>query len=414
MHPRLLNFSSAKKNVSLLAICQALAMTGNVILFTIAALVGQALADDKSLATLPLAILQLATMSVTIPASLLMRQVGRQLGFITGVLIGLLGAGLGIYAILTNSFVLFCGAAILFGSFNSFVSFYRFAAAEVATEAFRSQAIALVIAGGVVAAITGPALATWSIDWLREDTFAGSLIAIAILQGISLGFLLLVNLPRSGEAAHHEKGRSLLAIVRQPIFIVAGLGSMFGYGVMILVMTVTPLAMTAHTHPFHETATVMQWHVLGMFAPSFFTGFLIAQWGVLTIISLGSLLSLSCIAINLWGTGLLSFSIALLLLGIGWNFLFIGSTTLLTKAYTPAEKAKTQAIHDFLMFGFVAFATMLSGSVFQNLGWKAVNLAGIPLMLVVLIAVFLLQQQHSNLRKTETLQEPAANQKPFR
>lgn len=393
-----------KKNVLLLALCQALAMTGNIILFTVAALIGQTLATDKSLATLPLALLQLATMSVIFPASMLMRRGGRQFGFITGILIGLAGAGLGIYAVFTHHFGLFCLSAILFGSFNSFVGFYRFTAVEVATDAFRSQAIALVMAGGVVAALVGPQLATWSKDWLQPATFAGSLVMIAILQVLSLGILLGLKLPRPVITELQSPGRSLPIIMQQPLFIVAVLGSMLGYGVMVMVMTATPLAMVANAHPFHEAATVIQWHVLGMFAPSFITGFLIARFGVLTILGWGGMISLLCILINLWGSGLLSFIVALMLLGIGWNFLFIGSTTLLTGTYTPAEKAKTQAVHDFLMFGFVAFATILSGSLFQNLGWRAVNLAGIPMVVSILAAIIWLQQQQAEAR--QPIQEP--------
>lgn len=382
-----MRFGDAKTNVLLLALCQAFAMTGNIVLFTAAPLIGQAIAPDKSLATLPLALLQLATMLATIPAALLMQQIGRRIGFILGVLIGIGGAGLGITAILTGNFTLFCWAAILFGSFNSFVGFYRFAAAEVATEDIRSQAIALVIAGGVIAAIAGPQLATWSKDWLAPATFAGSLATIVGLQVISLVLLLLIQLPRSSQPTIQDKGRSLWAIVQQPVFVAAVLGSMLGYGVMSLVMTATPLAMVAGAHPFHEAASVIQWHVLGMFAPSFVTGSLIARFGVLTIMGCGGVLSLLCLVINLVGSGLLSFSIALLLLGVGWNFLFIGSTTLLTKAYAPVEKAKTQAMHDFLMLGFVALSTMLSGRVFQTLGWKAVNYAGLPMVLLVLAVV---------------------------
>lgn len=384
-----------KQKVLLLTLCQALAMTGNIVLFTVAALIGQALTTDKSLTTLPLALLQLTTMTVTIPASLLMRQVGRKPGFIVGILLGLAGSGLGIFAVVTHSFVLFCLATILFGSFNSFVGFYRFAAVEVATEAFRSQAIALVMAGGVLAALTGPQLATWSKDWMQSSTFAGSLMAIAILQITSLCLMTVMQIPKPVPEEKQVKGRSLPHIMGQPGFIVAVLGSMFGYGVMVLVMTATPLAMVAGHHPFHEAASVMQWHVLGMFAPSFVTGFLIARFGVLTILSVGVALNLLCIGVNLWGTGLLSFSVALLLLGIGWNFLFIGSTTLLTETYNQTEKAKTQAIHDFLMFAFVALATMLSGAVFQTWGWKAVNLAGLPMILVLLMAILWLKQQRS-------------------
>lgn len=388
---------SIPRTVLLLALCQALAMTGNIIWFTIAALIGKALADDEALATMPLALMQIATMTGTIPASLLMQRIGRQWGFVIGVLIGILGIGLGINAIVTQQFFLFCGAAIVFGWFNSFVGFYRFAAAEAASETFRSQAIALVIAGGVLAAIAGPQLATWSKDWLQSGVFAGSLATIVILQILSLGLLAGIRLPRPTRVEQQDQGRSLSVIMRQPIFLVAVLGSMLGYGVMVLIMTATPLAIVAAAHPFHEAARVIQWHVLGMFAPSFFTGMLIARFGVLNIIRCGAGLSLSCIALNLIQQNLLSFSIALLLLGVGWNFLFIGSTTLLTQAYEPTEKAKTQAAHDFLMFAFVALATLLSGAMFERLGWQAVNLAGIPMMLLVLGAAYWLQPQQLQL-----------------
>jgi MFS family permease len=374
-------------------------MTGNIIWFITAALIGQSLASNEALATMPLALMQIATMTGTIPASLLMQRVGRRPGFMLGVIIGILATGLAIQAIVTRQFVLFCIAAIVFGWFNSFVGFYRFAAAEATSEARRSQAISLVIAGGVIAAIAGPQLATWSKDWLQSGVFAGSLATIVILQICSLGLLTGINLPRPAQIEQQDKGRSLTVVMRQPIFLVAVLGSMLGYGVMALVMTATPLAIVAAAHPFHEAAHVMQWHVLGMFAPSFFTGGLIARFGVLNIIRTGAGLCLACIVLNLTNDNLLSFSIALLFLGIGWNFLFIGSTTLLTQAYQPTEKAKTQAAHDFLMFGFVALATLLSGAVFEQLGWHAVNLAGIPMMLLVLVVASWLKNPQFQLNK---------------
>ena len=389
-----MSIDTPRARVLLLAGCQALAMTASIVLFTTAALVGQSIAANKALATLPLALLQIATMLTTIPASLLMERIGRQLGFMVGVLIGLAGAGLAIAAIFWANFPLFCLATILFGSSNGFVGFYRFAAAEVATEQFRSRAIAWVVAGGVIAALLAPQIATGSKDALTA-TFAGSYAAIAVLQILSLGVLLLLKLPRPIRQEKGQTGRSISAIVQQPVFLVAILGSMLGYGVMVLVMTATPLAMVAQAHPFHEAAMVIQWHVLGMFAPSFFTGYLIARFGVLNIIGTGGLLSLLCLGMNLLGSGLLNFSIALLFLGIGWNFLYIGSTTLLTEAYQPEERAKTQALHDLLMFAFVALATMMSGTVFQKLGWQAVNWAGLPMVALVLIAVLWLRQSRS-------------------
>jgi MFS family permease len=388
-HP---NINLDRGKVFCLAACQALSMTGITVLFTVAALIGQALATDKTLSTLPLAGFQIATMLTTIPASLLMQRWGRRQGFMLGIGITAAGALLGMQAIFSSSFVTFCAATVLIGSGNGFAGFYRFAAAEVAAEQFRAQAIALVISGGVVAALLGPQLATWSKEALSV-TFAGSLGTIAILQLLVLGCLLPIQFPQLQLAEYQTQGRSLSAIVQQPVFLVAVLGSMVGYGVMVLVMIATPLAITAEGHAFHVAATVIQWHVLGMFAPSFVTGSLIARYGILTVMSWGVGLNVICIAISLLGSGILSYSFALLLLGIGWNFLFIGSTTLLTKAYTPAEKGKTQAIHDFLMFGFVALSTVLSGGLFHMAGWRAVNWAGLPLLLILLIAMKWLNHQ---------------------
>lgn len=382
------------KTVFLLAFCQALAMTGSIILFTSAALIGSTLAADKALATIPLALLQLATMLTIIPAALILKRWGRKLGFMVGVLVGMSGASLGIYALFTDSFVWFNVATLLYGVFNGFVGYYRFAAADVATESFRSRAISFVIAGGILAALVGPELATRTKDWLPV-TFAGGLVAIALLQLLTLLLLSLVELPPLPPQNHQEPGRKLGAIVQQPVLIVAVLSSMMGYGVMVLLMTATPLTMVAAHHPFDTAAAVIQWHVLGMFTPSLFTGYLIARFGVLTIILSGICLNGLCMAINLAGTNASHFFAALLLLGIGWNFMFIGSTTLLTETYTPAERAKTQATHDFLMLSFVAFATFLSGRLLNDWGWAGVNYVGLILIGIALIAVLSLRQRRS-------------------
>jgi predicted MFS family arabinose efflux permease len=386
-----------KKAVLLLALCQALAVTGSIVLFTSAALIGSTLATDKSLATLPLAILQLATMLTTIPAAIILRHWGRKLGFMIGVLIGLMGAGLGVYAISTNSFILFNGATLLYGLFNGFVGYYRFAAADVATAAFRSRAISFVISGGILAALVGSPLAILTKDWLPK-MFTGGFVTIALLQILTLVILSQIELPPLSEEAHQEQGRGLGQIMRQPVFIVATIGSMFGYGVMVMLMTATPLAMVAVHHPFHATASVIQGHVLGMFVPSLFTGFLIARFGVLRIILVGILLNVLSVAVNLAGTNMPHFSGALLLLGVGWNFMFIGSTTLLTKAYLPSERAKTQAAHDFLMFSFVTLSTFLSGRFLNDWGWVGVNYTGLALIGVALIAVLYLRQSHGKVK----------------
>jgi MFS family permease len=246
-----------------------------------------------------------------------------------------------------------------------------------------------VVAGGVVAALVGPGLATWAKDWFPE-AFAGSLLPILGLQCVTLGVLAGVEMPPLVKD-HQWGGRSLFTIVRQPVFIVALLGSMIGYGVMILIMTATPLAMVAFHHPFPTAASVLQWHVLGMFAPSFFTGSLIARFGVLRIMAIGVLLNFICVAINGSGVEIMHFRSALLLLGIGWNFLFVGSTTLLTLAHDPVEKAKTQATHDFLMFTFVAIATFFSGRILDSGGWEKVNYAALPGLVMVLVAILALR-----------------------
>ncbi len=391
-HRQPFTMNQARKNVALLVLCQALAMTSITILFTVAALIGAALVTDKSLATLPIALLQVAVMLTTIPASLFMQRFGRRTGFMLGTLIGIAGAGLAVIATLISNFPLFCLATVLFGIFNGFVGFYRFAAADTASVEFRAQAISLVVAGGVVAALVGPSIATWAKDWFPAALFAGSLLPIIGLQILSLGLLQGIEIPPLVSAETSEQGRSLKLILQQPIFIVAVLGSMVGYSVMVLIMTATPLAMTAVPHPFHMAATVIQWHVLGMFAPSFFTGSLINRFGVLNIILCGIFLNLLCVGINLAGIEVSYFWTALTLLGIGWNFMFVGSTTLLTQVYTPAEKAKTQAMHDFLMFTSVAFAAFLSGRLLNSFGWATVNYVALPGLVLALVAVLWLRQ----------------------
>jgi predicted MFS family arabinose efflux permease len=392
-----LSITRETRNVALLVFCQALAMTSITILFTVAALIGDRLAVDKSLATLPLALLQIAVMITTIPASLLMKQRGRRFGFVLGTVIGLVGAGLGVASTVMGNFWLFCLATTLFGIFNGFVGFYRFAAADAASESFRAQAISFVVAGGVVAAVVGPGLASWTKDWLTA-TFAGSLVPIVGLQVVTLGVLQGIDMPPLSASEQRESGRSLGQIMQQPVFIVATLGSMVGYGVMVLLMTATPLAMVAIDHPFEAAASVIQWHILGMFAPSFFTGFLIARFGVLSIILSGIVLNFLCVGVNGFGVEVGHFRVALTLLGIGWNFMFVGSTTLLTATYTPAEKAKTQAMHDFLMFACVAVATFLSGRILNDVGWTAVNQTAVPGLVLALVAVLWLRQQQGQHR----------------
>ena len=377
--------NNMKKNVLLLAACQAMLMTGGSLLIATSALVGYRLAPDKALATLPLAAQMLASMLTSIPASLLMQRFGRRAGFLLGSSIGITGAGLATVAIVTGNFALFILGAALSGMFAGFGNYYRFAAADVATVDYRSTAISYVLAGGVIAAFIGPNLAHWTSAWLVAP-FAGSYLALTAILVLSFATQLFLDIPRPAREVYGS-GRKLGVIARQPVFMVAAIGGMLGYGIMALVMTATPLAMHDHHYAFSDTAFVIEWHVLGMFAPSFFTGHLIRRFGVLQVMLVGGVLSAVCVGINLAGTSLSHFWLALFLLGMGWNFLFIGATTLLTEAYTPEEKAKTQALNDFLVFGTVTVAVLSAGSLQHHLGWRAVNYGVMPLIGATLTAV---------------------------
>jgi len=374
------DLSSMKRNVLVLASAQAMMMIGGSLIVATSALVGYRLSPDKSLATLPLALQMLAGMLTTIPASLLMQKIGRQKGFLIGTLIGTLAAALAAFAITKASFGLFAVAAAMTGASVGFGNYYRFAAADAASADYRSRAISYVMAGGVIAAVIGPNLAQWTQSW-NTAPFAGSYAALAGITLLSFVTLLWLRIPRPGTELQGG-GRPLREIAAQPVFVVAALGGMLGYGVMALVMSATPLAMHDHQHAFSDTAFVIEWHVLGMFAPSFFTGHLIRRFGVLRIMLTGSLLSAACVLVNLTGTTVNHFWLALTLLGMGWNFMFIGATTLLTETCTPAEKAKTQALNDFLVFSTTSIAVLFAGNLHHHFGWQAVNYGVLPVLVI--------------------------------
>jgi MFS family permease len=381
--------ASSRRNVLFLALCQALFMTATSAIVTTAALIGYSLSDDKALATLPLAMQFIAVMAVTIPASLLMKRIGRRSGFSIGLCIGLVGAGLAIVAIREADFVLFCLACLLIGIFNGFGQYYRFAAADTAEEAFKSRAISLVMAGGVIASV-GPLLANYSKDLLPGDVFAGVYLLIGILYIASLITLRFVNIPLPNEEERRSGGRPLLQIMRQPLFIVAALGGVVGYMTMSMLMASTPLAMQDVGHNFFDTAQVIQWHVFAMFAPAFFTGHLIRRFGTLTVMFAGTVLLAVCVAVNLAGVNLAHFWIGGIMLGVGWCFLFVGATSLVTETYTPSEKAKTQGANDFIVFGVVACSALLSGVLHELVGWQVMNYAVVPFLTIVLFALFVM------------------------
>ena len=377
-----------RRNVLLLAACQALMMTGTSLVMTVSALVGHALADDKSLSTLPLALQFLSTMLATIPASMLMKRLGRRAGFTIGVAIGMVGAGTATWGVLANDFWLFALGGIPLGVFNGFAQFYRFAAADTAGHDYRARAISYVLAGGVVAAIAGPELARWSKDWFAPVLFAGSFASILFLQLAALLLLQFLAIPRLTAAERATGGRPMAEIARDPKFVVAVMAGMIAYASMNFVMTATPLAMMACGLGFDATKQTMQAHVLGMFVPSFFTGHLIKRFGVVEVMLAGAALVLGCIAVNAMGITALHFSAALLLLGVGWNFLYVGASTLLTEVPLPAERNKVQAANDFMVFGLVSLSAYSSGAVHELLGWQTGNLL-IPPLIVVAVAAML-------------------------
>jgi MFS family permease len=374
-----------KRNVALLALSQAMLITGTSLLLASCALVGMTLTSIKSLATLPLALLFLAQMATTIPASLYMQRVGRRLGFITSAVFGMAGAAIATIGVFKAEFSIFCFGTILIGVFNGFGQYYRFAAAETAPEEYRSRAISYVLAGGLIAAFAGPNLAKWSRQLLPEE-FAGSFAILIGIYLLALGIAFFLRMPEPGAAARATGGRPLGEIARQPAYLVAVASAMVGYGVMNFIMIATPLAMHDYAHPFSDTAFVIQWHVFGMFAPSFFTGQLIRKFGTANIMLAGVVLLGLCVGINFSGIAVIHFWSSLIFLGLGWNFMFVGATTLLTETYFLNEKARAQALNDFIVFGTVTLTSFSSGAVQNILGWKTINMAVIPFLILIGLA----------------------------
>ncbi|HEX6013094.1 MAG TPA: MFS transporter [Geminicoccaceae bacterium] len=385
------------RNVTVLATCQALFFMANTIVISTTALVGLELAPTPALSSLALGLQFVGTMAGMLPASFLMQRFGRRAGFLLGGLFGIAAGVLGWDAIMRSSFAAFCLAGLVYGVFGAFCQFYRFAAADAANAATRpgaldaaarrSRAIGWVMAGGTVAALLGPLLARWTQDLFAPVMFAGCFAAIALLGGLiclALGFLDPLRPRRQGSAG---SGRPLAAIARQPAAVTAFLTALVAYVTMNLLMTATPLAMLACGFGFAESATVIQWHVLGMFAPSFVTGHLIARFGVMRVIAAGVVLMAACVGVDLLGVEVVHFAAGLLLLGVGWNFMFIGATALLTSCYTEAEKAKVQGLNDFLIFTTVAVSASSAGALHHLLGWQAMNLLAVPGLLLVAAAI---------------------------
>ena len=372
----------ARKNVALLAACQGLLLTNNSILIAANGLAGYALADDKLLATLPITAYIVGAALTTLPASLLMRRLGRRTGFTLGALFGIAGALICAWAAFIHSFWLLCAGTLVLGIYNATGQYYRFAAADSASIDFKSKAISLVLAGGIVGGILGPETSKISKDFFVQAVFAGSYLSLGVFCLLAIGVIALIDIPPLTVAERKESGRPLTAIARQPAFMVAVLSAMVGYGVMNLLMVATPLAMTAHHHPFNDAAFVIQWHVIAMFAPSFFTGSLIRRYGVINVMLTGVALNLGCIGVALAGLEVAHFWAAMVLVGVGWNFMFIGGTALLTECHTPSERGKVQGANDLAIFVTMIATSLSSGLLFTLQGWELMNQLAVPFLLL--------------------------------
>ncbi|MEK7438535.1 MAG: MFS transporter [Pseudomonadota bacterium] len=377
---------NAKKNVALLAGCQAMLFTNNVTLISLAALAGFSLADNKMLSTLPATAYVVGAALTTLPASFFMKRYGRQTGFQVGTAMGIVGAALCCLALWLHSFWLLCAGVLVLGVYNAFGQYYRFAAADAASHDFKAKAISLVLTGGLVGGIIAPGLSKYTRDMFAVP-FLGAYASLIVFCLITMALLAYIRIPPPSVAERHEPVRPLAQIAAQPAFIVAVTGSALGYGVMSLLMTATPLAMGLCGHPYSSAATVIQWHVIGMFAPSFVTGSLIKRFGVLRIMLAGVALEALCVGIALSGAQVVNFWWALLILGVGWNFLYVGGTTLLTECYRVSEKAKAQGTHDFLVFLTTASSSFSSGLLMNRNGWDMLNYAALPVLAVIAAAI---------------------------
>jgi len=378
--------ASQRRNIAVLATLQALLFTNNSTAIALNGLVGYAIAPRKSLATLPVTGWVVGAALTTFFASMLMRRIGRRAGFTFGTSVGILGASICSYAIYIGNFWLFCFGTMVFGVYNAFGQYYRFAAADAASPEFRARAISYVLAGGLVGGIVGPTLSRVTKDVLPV-AFLGAYLTLIAFLFLVLVVLRFLDIPKPAEAESHGRTRPARVIMSQPVFVVAVMSAAFGYGVMNLLMTATPLAMGVCGLPFSATTSVISWHVIGMFAPSFFTGNFIRRFGVLNVMLAGVVLNFLCIGIALSGVDVANFWWALVLLGIGWNFLYIGGTTLLTEAYRPEEKAKAQGLNDLCIFLIMMTSSFSSGMLLESNGWQMLNYAAIPFIATVGFAV---------------------------
>ncbi len=386
------------RNLLLLALCQGLFLTNNVTFIAINGLVGLALAPLGWMATLPVTGYVVGAALSAMPVARLQARLGRKRSFQIGLLVAMGSAAACALAVTLHSFWLLVASTLVAGFYSANGALYRFAGPELVAPAFKERAISWVLAGGIAGAFIGPNLASASRGWLAVP-FAGAYLALVGVALLSLLALSLIQFaPHVSPAPGASRGRSLGELLKQPVFGVAILAAALGYGVMNLLMAATPIAMQQCQHPFESAALVLEWHVLGMFVPSFFTGHLIRRFGVLPVMLVGALLNLVCVAVALSGVDVMEFLVALFALGVGWNFLYTGGTTMFTQAYRPEEKNRAQGVMDSCVFGTMAISSFSSGALVTTQGWRWLNLGSVVPIVLVMVALLWMAVQRKPAR----------------
>ncbi|RGE40591.1 MFS transporter [Comamonas testosteroni] len=384
-----------RRNMGLLVAAQSLGGASAPIIISLGGLVGQQLSSDPTASTLPVSIYQLGLALSTLPAAWIMNRMGRRAAYVLGALLGVISGVVAAQGIAHSNFITFCIGTALAGFYAACVQSYRFAATDLVPASEQAKAISRVMVGGLVAAIIGPQVVIWTRDALPGAPFAGSFYSQAALALLALPLLMGLRLPPPQAKAVTGEARPLGEIARTPQFIVACAAGVVSYGLMAFLMTAAPMAMVGCGHSVGEAAMGIQWHVLAMFVPSFFTGKLIARYGKRPITALGLLMIGAAGLLALMGLDIFHFWGSLILLGVGWNFGFIGATAMLTESYRPAERAKVQAFNDFLVFGTVAIASFGSGHLLHTVGWNGINMGMLPLVAIILALLMLSQRKPS-------------------
>jgi MFS family permease len=378
----------ARSNVVRLAAAQALTGANSAVIFATGSIVGATLAPDISFATVPISMYVVGLAAGTLPTGAISRRYGRRVAFIIGTGCGVATGLLGAFAILHGSFALFCCATFLGGLYGAVSQSYRFAAADGASAEYRPKAVSWVMAGGVFAGVLGPQLVQWTMDIWSPYLFAFSFVMQAMVALVAMAVLAGIDAPRPAPSDLHG-GRPLLGIVRQPRFIAAALCGAIAYPMMNLVMTSAPLAMKMCGLSVSDSNFGIQWHIVAMYGPSFFTGSLIARFGAPRMVATGLLLEAGAATIGLTGITAMHFWATLMVLGVGWNFSFVGASALVLETHRPQERNKVQAFNDFLVFGMMAVGSFSSGQLLANYGWSAVNLVVYPPVLLGLTVLML-------------------------